>query len=124
MNSLCFLAFGIAMLLPYNSLIAAIDFFITRLPNYEPSFSFLLALSASMCTMQAACFFILNSLPLKIRITLSLIVNALVTIGLGIVPLEIENETLAYILSVILVFIFGIFVAILQSTLYSIAGPS
>ena len=55
-NVLMFFAFGVALLLPWNATMAAMDYFIEKFPNYKPSFSFLLAASIPMLGMQVVSF--------------------------------------------------------------------
>jgi hypothetical protein len=47
-NQLFFLLLGIAILLPWNALLASMDFFTTSFPDYKPSFSLLVAVSGAM----------------------------------------------------------------------------
>jgi len=56
LNQLAFLAFGVALLLPWNATMATMAFFIERFPNYSPSFSFLVAVSIPMLFMQIVAF--------------------------------------------------------------------
>ena len=47
-NRFSFLMFGSGMLLPWNAMLAAMDFYTEEFPNYKPSFSLLVAVSAPM----------------------------------------------------------------------------
>jgi hypothetical protein len=50
--------FGVALLLPWNATLAAMDYFIDIFPNHNPSFTFLLAVSVPMLGMQVVSFFL------------------------------------------------------------------
>jgi hypothetical protein len=47
-NKISFLMFGIGMLLPWNAMLAAMDFFTSEFPSYKPDFSLLVAVSVPM----------------------------------------------------------------------------
>jgi hypothetical protein len=49
-------SFGIALLLPWNATLAAMDYFIEIFPNHSPSFTFLLAVCVPMLGMQVVSF--------------------------------------------------------------------
>jgi hypothetical protein len=40
--------FGVGMLLPWNAMLAAMDYFTDKFPDYKPSFSLLVAVSVPM----------------------------------------------------------------------------
>ena len=48
LNKVSFILFGVGMLLPWNAMLAAMDFFTEEFPSYKPSFSLLVAVSAPM----------------------------------------------------------------------------
>lgn len=50
-NQVSFLAFGIALLLPWNATLAAMDYFVEIFPLFKPATSFLLAVSIPMLGM-------------------------------------------------------------------------
>ena len=56
--------------------------------------------------------------------TCTFFINATLTIFLGIIPALIVDESISYIVELILTFLFGSSVAILQTALYGTAGPS
>jgi hypothetical protein len=100
-------------LLPYNSLMAAMDYFVAKFPNHSPSFSFLLALSFPMLLVQVVTFMFLTKIHLYLRITMSLFVNAIITVLFGILAAAIDDEDVAFYSETILVFLFGSSVAFL-----------
>ena len=51
-----YVSFGVALLLPWNATLAAMDYFIEIFPSYNPSFTFLLAVSLPMLGMQIVSF--------------------------------------------------------------------
>ena len=62
-NKISFLLLGVGILLPWNAMLAAMDFFTNSFPDYEPSFSLLVAVSAPMFIVQAIVFFFLQNIP-------------------------------------------------------------
>ena len=48
LNQFSFLCFGIGYMLPWNAMLAAMDYFETEFPSYKPSFSLLVAVSGPM----------------------------------------------------------------------------
>lgn len=124
LNRVSFILFGVGMLLPWNAMLAAMDFFKEEFPSYEPSFSLLVAVSAPMFGVQALVFFLLQSIPLHFKVTTMFIVSTLVTFGLVLVPLWVSDESTAYWLVIMLSLIFGSAYALLQAALYGLAGPS
>ena len=58
-NKLSFLMFGIGMLLPWNVMLAAMDYFTEKFPSYKPSFSLLVAVSVPMLLVQLLAYFFL-----------------------------------------------------------------
>ena len=63
-NQFTFVLLGAGMLMPWNAMLAAMDFFDDQFPNYKPSFSLLVAVSAPMFLVQATVFFLLQNIPL------------------------------------------------------------
>lgn len=108
-----FIIFGIALLLPYNALMAAMDYFIARYPDHSPAFSFLLSNSLPMLLVQILVFKFITKIPLQVRVTLSFFINAVITILLGVLPVAIENQTLSFYIEIGLTFIFGSVIAFL-----------
>ena len=81
-----FLAFGIALLLPWNATMANLDYFKGIFPGYGPDFTFLMAVSVPMLGMQMVSFVLQNYIPLSFKLSSCLFVNALVAAGIAIVP--------------------------------------
>ena len=101
-----FLAFGIALLMPWNATLAAMDYFKDIFPSYEPSFSFLLAVSVPMLGMQVVSFTLQTIIPIEVKLTCALFVNMMVTLLIATIPnlLELTEKTCYYvILSLMLV---------------------
>lgn len=115
--------FGIGMLLPWNAILAAMSFFIQEFPDYQPSFGLLVAVSVPMLVFQAISFFFLQYIPLQARMTWTFLLNAFCTLLLVIVPLVVANEQKAYSIVIIMSVIYGSSYALLQATLYGVAGP-
>lgn len=63
-NRFAFLMFGVGMLLPWNAMLAAMDFFTESFPSYKPSFSLIVAVSAPTLVVQAIVFGFLRYIPL------------------------------------------------------------
>ena len=58
-NQLAFLMFGLGMLLPWNAMLAAMDFFESEFPSYKPQFSLLVAVSVPLFVVQLLAYFFL-----------------------------------------------------------------
>ena len=58
-NKISFLCFGIGMLMPWNAMLAAMDFYTDVYPSYKPSFSLIVAVSAPIFGVQALVFFLM-----------------------------------------------------------------
>jgi hypothetical protein len=112
-NRISFLMFGIGMLLPYNAILAAMDFFTLKFPSYQPEFSLLVAVSTPMLLIQAIGFFFFNRIPLDLRLTLTFATNTTITFLIGLSPLLVHNEATAYYLVITLAVLFGSSVALL-----------
>lgn len=112
-NRISFLMFGIGMLLPYNAILAAMDFFTLKFPSYQPEFSLLVAVSTPMLLIQAIGFFFVNRIPLDLRLTLTFATNTTITFLIGLSPLLVDNEATAYYLVITLAVLFGSSVALL-----------
>lgn len=115
--------FGVGMLLPWNAMLAAMDFFKEEFPSYEPSFSLLVAVSGPMFLVQALVFFFLGSIPRQIKVTAMFALSTLITFGLVLVPICVTDEATAYWLVITLSLLFGSAYAVLQAALYGLAGP-
>ena len=123
-NRVTFLLLGVGMLLPWNAMLAAMDFFKEEFPSFEPSFSLLVAVSAPMFGVQAIAFFFLQYIPLHIKVTFMFMLSTAITFGLVLIPLCVADEATAYWLVIVLSLLFGSAYAILQAALYGLAGPA
>jgi hypothetical protein len=56
-SQFAFLLFGIGMLLPWNAIMAAMDFFEAQFPEYKPQFSLLVAVSVPLFFVQLLVYF-------------------------------------------------------------------
>mmetsp|Transcript_39509 Transcript_39509/g.51718 ORF Transcript_39509/g.51718 Transcript_39509/m.51718 type:complete len:208 (+) Transcript_39509:25-648(+) len=124
LNKASFTLFGIGMLLPWNAMLASMDFFIAQFPSYKPNFSILVAVSAPMFIVQAIVFFFLQKWSLHFKVTLMFTLSTAITFAIVLVSLCIDDESTAYWLVLGLSFLFGSCYAILQAALYGLAGPS
>ena len=62
-----FYIMGVGLLLPWNAILAAMDFFKQKYPSsldYAPDFTFLVAVSLPMLLVQLLGFFFLDKIPL------------------------------------------------------------
>lgn len=116
--------FGVALLLPWNATLAAMDYFIDIFPNHNPSFTFLLAVSVPMLGMQIVSFFLQKFLSVEFKLITCLLLNCLVTACVAFIPAVISNENNCYFITLGLMIIQGCSIAFLQSALYGIAGIS
>jgi hypothetical protein len=81
--------FGLGMLLPWNVIMAAMDFFVEEFPNYKPSFSILVAVSVPLLLIQLLVYFFLQYLPMQFKMTVTFAINSVVTVLLVLIPLII-----------------------------------
>ena len=95
------------MLLPWNAMLAAMDFFTEEFPSYKPSFSLLVAVSAPMFLVQAAVFFLLQNMSLHFKITSMFAVSTLITFGIVLAPICISDESTGYWVVITLCVLFG-----------------
>ena len=114
-----------SFLLPYNAILATLDFFTDEFPGYKPEFLLPLVISYPMLAVQTMAFFILHKIPLQFRMTFTYALNAVVTLLLVLVPLILASthEALAYYIVIALCVVYGASVALLQASLYGTAGP-
>ena len=91
-NKTSFLLFGVGILLPWNAILASMDFFKEQFPSYKPSFTLIVAVSAPMLIVQAIAFFAIHKIPQHIKVTAMFTINTLITFSLVLVPLYIQNE--------------------------------
>ena len=126
LNKLSMICLGVALMLPWNAILASMDFFLDTYPSYKPSFSLLIAISAPMFPTQALAFFFMKSVPLHFKVTLMFAVSTLITIGFILVPMYVKDEETSYMILIILAVLFGSTYALLQSSLIGVlsAAPS
>ena len=80
---------GIGLLLPWNAIMAAMDYFKVQFPSsegYEPSFSMLVAVVTPMLLVQILTFFFLERMGLQFRITFTFAVNAVCSLLFFVIP--------------------------------------
>ena len=116
--------FGVGMLLPWNAMLAAMDFFTIEFPSYKPSFSLLVAVTVPLFFVQLLTYFFLQYFPLQLKMTWTFGLNTVITVLLALLPLQISNQTTGYYSILGVSALFGTSYAVLQATLYQIAGPS
>ena len=107
------IAFGIALLMPWNATMATMDYFIKIFPSYKPSFTFLLAVTGPMLGMQVVSFVLQSYISVEFKLSASLIVNSLVTILMAIVPETVTSESTRYYIILTLMIIQGSAIAFL-----------
>jgi hypothetical protein len=56
--------FGLGMLLPWNAMLAAMDFFEAQFPDYKPQFALLVAVSVPLFVVQVLVYFFLQYIPM------------------------------------------------------------
>ena len=124
LNQFSFFCFGIGYMLPWNAMLAAMDYFTESFPSYKPSFSLLVAVSAPMLIVQAIVFFFLQYMPLHFKMTSIFGVMSSIVVLDALVPTLVADEATAYWAIISLAVLLGACMAILQSALYGSAGPS
>ena len=126
LNRISFILFGVGILLPWNAMLASMDFFEAQFPSYKPNFSILVAVSAPMFLVQAIAFFFLQKMSQHIKVTLMFALSTIITFAIVIISLCVKSlgESNAYWAVLTLCFLFGSCYAIMQAALYGLAGPS
>ena len=80
---------GIGLLLPYNAIFAAMDYFKQLFPksdDYHPDFTIVVAVSASMLFSQVMSILFLEKIPIKFRLGATFGINTIFTACIGILP--------------------------------------
>ena len=113
LNQFSFLCFGIGYMLPWNAMLAAMDYFTEEFPSYKPSFSLLVAVSAPMLIVQAIVFFFLQYLPLHFKLTTIFATLSMIVVLYALVPTLIVDESTAYWIIISLAVLLGACMAIL-----------
>ena len=88
-----FLFFGIGSLLPWNSVLTAIDFFQNRLTDYRPEFVFALVLNTPSFSFAFLNIFLSKSISLSVRLIVSFVGILLITIALPLVTELLPQPT-------------------------------
>jgi hypothetical protein len=83
--------FGFGMLLPWNTILAAMDFFEAEFVDYKPQFSLLVAVSVPLFFVQLLAYFFLQYIPLQVKLTWTFGLNAVITVMLALLPLQISD---------------------------------
>ena len=110
---------GVGFLLPYNALFAAMDYFKRNLyPEYNPGFTFVVAVSGPMLLSQIISFLYLEKIPLKIKMSLTFGLNGVLTIMMVVLYNIFDYEdprqvSISYKLMLMLAGIYGCSVALL-----------
>jgi hypothetical protein len=87
-----FVAFGIALLMPWNATLAALDYFRDIFTSYKPDFTFLLAVTVPMLAMQLVSYIFQNYIPLNFKLSGCLFINSGVTLAIAIVPSVVTSS--------------------------------
>ena len=95
-NQASFIAFGIALLLPWNATLAAMDYFVEIFPLFKPATSFLLAVSIPMLGMQLVSFALQNVISPQVKLVGGLFFGTAVSIALTIVPQIVKEQSKCY----------------------------
>jgi hypothetical protein len=85
-----------ALLLPWNATLAAMDYFIEIFPHHNPSFTFLLAVTVPMLGMQIVSFVLQKYISNEFKLSSCLFVNTVVACCIAIAPVLIDNEKTCY----------------------------
>ena len=115
---------GIGFLLPYNALFAAMDYFKKNLYiDYNPGFTFVVAVSGPMLLSQVISFLYLERIPLKMKMSFTFGFNGVLTIMMVVLYNAFDYDdpkqvSISYKLMLMLAGIYGCSVALLQLTLY------
>ena len=119
---LSFLLFGIGSVVPQRAITASLSFFEIEYAPYEPQFSFNLAISLPTFVMQLLLFVYLQKIPLQARIGGMFSIFSVVCVLMVVTPAVFEKN-IAYWTSLLLCAVIGTAYAILQVSIYEVAGP-
>ena len=106
---------GIGLLLPFNAIFAAMDYFKQLFPkseNYHPDFTIVVAVSASMLFSQVLSILFLERIPIKLRLGVTFAVNTVFTACIGLLPSVLETSH-AYLVVLGMCLVYGVSLALL-----------
>ena len=106
-SQVSFLLFGIGMLMPWNAMLASLDFFKEEFPSYMPTFSLLSAVSTPMFLFQAINFFFMQGISPYLKVTLMFALSSLITFGIVLATVYIDDESTSYWAVIALCLAFG-----------------
>jgi hypothetical protein len=104
--SIAFFLFGIGSLLPWNSVLTAIDFFEEKLPDYRPSYVFGLVLNTPSFICAFFTIFLSRAVSMQIRIVLSFTLVFWITVSLPLIT-DLLPEKQAWPILVSLIVLLG-----------------
>jgi equilibrative nucleoside transporter 1/2/3 len=116
-----FVLFGIGILLPWNAVLTALDFFIISYPNYNPAFVFGLTLNAPNFAFNFVTIFFAKYISQTLRIVSSLVVIFACTWAMPIVA-EYTDGSTSWVLILIVIVVMGIASAFSQGGLFGFAS--
>lgn len=109
-------------MMPWNSILAIMDFFEASFPDQKPQFSILVAVSAPLFLVQLLAYFFLQLVPIQLKMTVMFAVNAVLMVLFALLPIHIQDQSTGYICVLLLSVVLGCTYAVLQSSLYAVAG--
>lgn len=119
-----FVMYGVAILLPWNAVLTALDFFDNRLAPFEPFFTFPFAVNCMLTFIQVLVVLFGYKLSYFLRLTCMFLVLASLMIILPLVTelLYKDNINTAFALCMVTLFIFGTVGGVAQGSLFGYAG--
>lgn len=119
---LTFLALGVAILLPWNSLIMALDYFTVKLPNHDVDFLVSILSNGPLFIMNAILLIFHRFFPAPKTIAVCLVLMVFLNILLPIFPTYVTDEGLDWVLFFMVIMILSCVNGILQSCCFSLVG--
>jgi hypothetical protein len=81
---IAFLFFGIGTLLPFNAVLTSLDFFVLKMPGYQPGFVFPFAVNVLSLAVQITVFLYLHKLSYSLRFLTFFLGSSVIMIALPI----------------------------------------
>jgi len=118
-----FLLLGVGILLPWNSLIMALDFFTVKLPSHDVDFVVSILSNGPLFFTNIIMIVFHKSFPTIKTIVISLCIMIVLNIMLPVLPQVVNSESADWILVFVVIIVMSFVNGIMQSCCYGLVGP-